>query len=148
MLVGDVGELYLSICIGTGGYYIPAVGDKEVAQRGDDLVRNEHHAGERLTDNAVQRYQDGERDKGPDAAAHGVDALFTVQLLHLLIEFLGIALMASLQLLYLRLDTGSAHHALLALCHEGEHDEVYEKREEDYGKTVVSGHFINLQQRP
>ena len=112
-------------------------------------ILGEHHeVGDGLADDGIQRDEDGERNKRPEAAGHGVDALFAVELLHLLIELLGVAFMAALKLLKLGLDTGLAHHALLALGHERGKDKVDDQCEEDDGDSVVASKLIELDHQP
>ena len=148
VLVGNVGQLDLHIGIGLGRDGVPALIHKKVLQGGDHIFRHKHHAGQRLADDAVERDQDGEGNERPDAAGHGVDALFLVQLLHLLIQLLGVALMAALKLLNPGLDESGVHHALLALGHEGGHQQVDQEREDDNGHAVAAGQLIELDQRP
>ena len=148
VLVGNVRQLYLKVGVGLGGDGVPALSHKVVLQSGDHFLGYEHHAGQGLADNAVERYQDGEGYERPEAAGHGVDPLFPVQLLHLLVQLLGVALVAALQLLDLRREAGRAHHALLALGHERGHEQVDHEGKENDGHAVVAGKFIELYQRP
>ena len=148
MGVGDLGELYLNIAVGLLRDDIPALLDEEVLQGVNDLLRDEHHPRQRTADDAVKCDKDGERDQGPEAAGHGVDALFAVQLLHFGIELLGVALVPLLKLLDPGLQARGTHHALLALRHERRHEEVYKKREEHDGEAVAAGKLIEFDQRP
>lgn len=104
MGVGDLGERYLDVAVCLLRDDIPALLDEEVLQGVNDLLRDEHHPRQRTADDAVKCDKDGERDQGPEAAGHGVDALFAVQLLHFGIELLGVALVPLLKLL----DPGAA----------------------------------------
>ena len=106
MLVGQVGQLDLHIGVRLRGDRIEALRHKVVLKGGHNVLRGEHHAGDGLADNAVQRNQDGEGNKGPQAAGHGVDAFLAVEVLHLLIQLLGVALVPPLQLLNTGLETG------------------------------------------
>ena len=148
MLMGEVCELYLRIGVSLGGDSVKSCADKIVLKRGDNALRSEHHTGDGLADDGIQRDENGERNKRPEAAGHGVDALFAVELLHLLIELLGVAFMAALKLLKLGLDTGLAHHALLALGHERGKDKVDDQCEEDDGDAVVASKLIELDHQP
>ena len=73
---------------------------------------------------------------------------FLGSILNLGIELLGITLVSSLQFLNSGLEAAGAHHALLALGHEGGHDQVDDQSKEKNSHTVVAGEFINLDQRP
>ena len=148
VLMGKVGELYFKVRVGLGRGDVKPRLDEVVLHRVHDLLRDEHHPRHRLTDDAVERDEDGEGDKGPQTAGHGVRAVFLVQLLHLLIELLGVALMPALELLHLGLEARGAHHAFLALSHEGRQDKVDDKGEEYDGYAVIAGQLIELDHKP
>ena len=139
----ELGKLNLQIGAGAAADLAhEALADKVVLQDLYKLLRHKHHAAQGLADDGVQRDQDGEGNQRPEAAGHGVDALFLVQLLHLGVELLLVALMPLLQLLNLGLEAGGAHHALLALGHEGSHDEVDGQGEKDQCQAVVAGQVV------
>ena len=96
-----------------------------------------HHLLQRLANDTVQCDDDRERKQAPEAAGHGVDALFTVKLGDLLLILFLVIGILFLQRLHLGLETGGAHHALLALCHERQKNEVNYESKEDDGNTVV-----------
>ena len=87
------------------------------------LVGDTHHDGDGLDHRAIEGYQYGEGEQAPEAAAHGADLFLSVETGHLLVEFLRVALVLLLQLHHAGLEPGHAHHALLALGHEGQHDQ-------------------------
>ena len=148
VLVHDVGELDLEIGVRSRRGGVPALLGEEGLNGFEHAVLDEHHAGEGLTDDGIKRDQEGERDQRPEAAGHRVDALFAVELLHLLIELLLVALVAALQLLQLGLQAGLAHHALLALGLEGREDQVDDEREEQDRRAVVPGQIIQPDKQP
>ena len=120
---------------------------RPVGELFDALIAQAHHAAERLTDDAVKCDEYGERDQRPQAAGGGACTLLLIKLHDLLLILLLIAPMLFLQLLKLRLDTGGLHHALFALCHERQQDQVDHERKEDNGKAVAVGPVIkDLQQ--
>ena len=131
VLMGKLGQLDFGIGVGTLRNGVKALFHKEILQCGDKIVRYEHHAGHGHADDAVQGDQNRERDQGPQAAGHGVHALFPVQLLHFGIQLLLVPFVAALQFLDLRLQAGGTHHALLALRHEGGEDQVHREGKED-----------------
>ena len=107
-----------------------------------------HHGGQREADGAVQRDQDGERDQRPQAAGHGVHALFLVELVHLLLIALLVVAEFLFQLLEPGGHAGGAHHALLALELEGQHDELHHERKENDRDAVVACPVVQLQHQP
>ena len=127
---------------------VPSLSHHVLLQGVNDFLTGEHHSGDGAADNAVQCDEDGEGNEGPETAGHGVDALFLIQLLDLCIELLGVTLVSSLQLLQSGLDAGCTHHALLALCHEGGHEQVDNQCEEQDGKAIAAGSLVDLDQRP
>ena len=60
-------------------------------------ILGEHHeVGDGLTDDRVQRHQNRQGEKAPEASAHGIDAFLFVELLHFLLKLglvFGIALL-------------------------------------------------------
>ena len=136
------------IGVGALRYGVETLLDKEILQGCDKLARHEHHACQRLADNAVKSDQDREGDQRPEAARHGVDALFAVELLHLGIELLLISLVAALQLLDLGLQACGPHHALLALGHERSQDQVHCKRKEDDRTAIVPCQIVQPDHQP
>ena len=95
--VGQTGQGDLVIGV-VGGGVVKSAGREEILQAGDYLLAREHHACDGLADNTVERDEDGKGDKRPQAAGHGVDAFLAVELLHLRVELLLVALMPLLQL--------------------------------------------------
>ena len=141
--MGELCKLNFLIGAGAaGGHLVQALAHKVVLQHGHKVLGHEHHAGQRLADDRVQGDQDREGDQRPETAGHGVDALFLIQLLHFGVELLGVALMPPLQFLDLGLEAGGAHHALLALGHEGRHDEVYGQGEKGQCQAVIAGQVV------
>ena len=146
--MGQLCKLNFKICVGLLGNYIEPLAHKIVLQGGDKILGHKHHAAQGLADDAVQGDEDGEGNEGPEAAGHGIDALFPVELLHLGVELLGVALVAALQLLDFGLEPGGAHHALLALGHKGGENKVDRQSEENNGHTIAAGQLIELDHEP
>ena len=146
--VRQLRELYLKVSVGLGGDGVQSRVDKIGLDSVHNVLRDKHHARERLTDDAVKGDEDGERNEGPQTAGHGVGAVLLVELLHLLVELLGVPLVSALDLLDLGLKTGGAHHALLALRHERGQNEVDDESEEYDGHTVIAGQLIELDHEP
>ena len=138
VLVRELCQLDLDITGAAAG----GLHGKVFAQRGDNVGAREHHARDRLADDAVQGDQDREGDQRPQAAGHRVDALLAVELLHLGVELLGVALMLFLQLLDARLQAGGTHHALFALGVERREDQVHDQGKEDDSPAIAAGQVI------
>ena len=143
--MGKLGQRDLTVGAGTGGSLVQAGGGKVLLERRYHITGQSHHTGDGLTDNAVERDEDGERNQRPDASGCRIDFFFPVELGHGLVHLLRVAFMSALDLLDLRLKTASAHHALLALRHEGGEDQVDHEREQNHGDAVVAGHLIQPQ---
>ena len=104
--------------------------------------------GNRLADDGVQGDQNGQGNETPEAAAHGADALFFVELLHLLIHFCLIVGILLLDLLHLAGHAVHPDHALLGLDLEGQHDELDDNGEQNDSQTVGIGQVVKqLDQR-
>ena len=143
----QVGDLDLLI----GGFRlcdIARIGRDPVGQLRDCFRAKAHHLRQRLTDDAVERDQDRERDQAPEAAGHRVDLLLPVELGHLLIELLLVSLVPALKLRDPRLKAAGAHHALLALGHERKQNQVHDDAEEDDRPTVAAGQIVECFEQP
>ena len=92
-----------------------------------------------ITDDLIQRDQDQQGNKAPQAAAEHGGTLTLVQRLDLLLLLCGIILVLVLQLLDQRGDAGHFHHAALALCAEGQQDQLDDDGEQDQSQAVVGG---------
>lgn len=82
--VHQTGDLHLLV----GGVAAEGVGAQSLHRvngGGDLLLGETHHVQHGPADDVVQCHQDGQGQEGPEAAAHGVDALPLVQLLDLLV---------------------------------------------------------------
>ena len=51
------------------------------------ILPQHHEVRDGLADDGVERDQNGQGQKAPQASAHGVEALFLVELLHFLLHF-------------------------------------------------------------
>ena len=131
--VGDLDLLIGGLCLCD----IARVGRDPVGQLRDGVRAQAHHLRQRLTNNAVERDQDRERDQAPEAAGHRVDLLFPVELGHLFIELLLVSLVSALKLRDPRLKAAGTHHALLALGAERQKDQLDNEREQNERKAVV-----------
>jgi hypothetical protein len=89
-----------------------------------------------------------EGDQRPEAAGHGVDMLFLIELAGLLLQLAGVALMPLLQLRDLGLQGAHAHHALFALHLEGHQDQLDDQCEEKHRNAVVADEVVQRQQQP
>ena len=127
---------------------IARVGRDPVGQLRDSVRAQAHHLRQRLTDDAVERDQDRERDQAPEAAGHRVDLLFPIELGHLFIELLLVSLVPALKLRDPRLKAAGTHHALLALGHERKQNQVHDDAEEDDRPTVAAGQLIESFEQP
>ena len=114
----------------------------------EHLVGHAHHDGERLHDGAVEREHDKEREHAPEAAAEGADLVLAVETGHFLVELLGVALVLLLQLHHARLQPAHAHHALLALRHEGQQHERDDNAEQNDGPAEVVGQVVEDHHQP
>ena len=84
----------------------------------------------------VQGHQNGQGQKAPQAAAHGIEALFLVELLHLLLHLQLVVGVFLLDLLHLAGHAAHPHHALLGLHLKGQQDQLDDQREQDQGHAV------------
>ena len=116
--------------------------------RGEQRRVDAHHDGEGFDDGAVEGEEYGEGQQAPEAAGHGVDLLLAVEAGHLLVEFLLVALVLALELLHARREPGHAHHALLALGHEGQQHERHAQREQYGGDTEVPRELVEAHHEP
>ena len=88
-----------------------------------------HHILNGLADDGVQGNQNQQREKRPQAAAHGVDLLPLIKLLDLQIIALTVSAVLLLQLLHLALKHVHLNHAPLALQRKREQDKLDNDRE-------------------
>ena len=102
-----------------------------------------------LTDHGKQRNQNQHGHQAPQAAAaaHGC-AFFLLQLLDGLILLLLIICVFTLNFLNTGLKTGHLHHALFALCGDGQQNQLHDDRKEDHGHTIVTQQAVKLIQQP
>ena len=143
----EVGQIDLLIGV-VGGRRRIAQRHRQIGDLGDDLVGQVHEEPQRGTDDIVQGDQDGERQEGPQAAGHGVDALFGVQVGHLLLLPLLVVGVAGLDILDLALHPVHAQHALLALHLEGQDHQLHHQGEEDQGHAVGTGQAVEDSRQP
>ena len=104
--------------------------------------------GNGLTDDGVQSNEDGEGEHCPETAAHGVDALFRVKLLHLLVHFYLVVGIALLDILHLTAETVHPQHTLLGFHLEGQHDELDDQSEQDQCHAVGTRQIIEQTDQP
>ena len=88
-----------------------------------------HHILNGLADDGVQGNQNQQREKRPQAAAHGVDLLPLIKLLDLQIIALTVSAVLLLQLLHLALKHVHLNHAPLTLQRKREQDKLDNDRE-------------------
>ena len=120
-------------------------------QRGDLLdhgLGQAHEVAQRGTNDVVQSDQDGERDKGPQAAGHGIHTLTGVELRHLLLLLFLVVGIPGLDILDLALHTVHAEHALLALELEGQQHQLHQQGEQDQRHAVGPGPCVEQAGQP
>ena len=142
-----VGQIDLLIGVVAGGRGIAQRG----GQRGDlidHLVGQVHEEPQGGTDDIVQGDQDGERQEGPQAAGHGVDAFLGVQVGHFLLLPLLVVGEAGLDILDLALHPVHAQHALLALHLEGQDHQLHHQGEQDQRHAVGTGQAVEHSRQP
>lgn len=88
----------------------------------------------------------GEGDQRPQAAGHRVDLGFLIELGDLFLILLLVGGVTLLQLLHAGREHGGAHHAVLALHLEGQHDELHEETEEKDRSAVAVADVVEEQQ--
>ena len=114
----------------------------------DHVLAQHHEVGDGLADDGVQGQQDGQGQKAPQAPGHGADALLGVELLHLL-RLLGLVVgVFLLDFLETAGHAAHAHHALLGLHLEGQHDELDDQGEENDGHAVGIGQVVEQPDQP
>ena len=150
VLVDEIGDLNLRIGGGAAGFGgdIARVLRDPVGEARDRVGAEHHHLAQRLTDDGIEREQERERDQRPETAGHGADALFLIELHRLLLQTLLVLGVLLLQSLHFRVESGGAHHALLALGHEGEENDVHQDAEENDGNAIILRKLIEELQRP
>ena len=129
-----------------------AHGHTGIGQVVDDAVHyllGEHHeVGDGLTDDGVQRDQNGQGQKAPQTAAHGVDPLLGIELLHLLAHFRLVVGVLLLNLLHPAGHPAHAHHALLGFHLQRQQNQLEHQGEEDDGHAVRAGELIEHADQP
>ena len=100
------------------------------------LAAEVHEVDNGLPDDIVQGHQDGQGQEAPQAAAHGIEALFLIELLHLLLHLQLIVGILFLDLLHLAGHPAHPQHALLGLDLEGQQDQLDDQREQDQRHAV------------
>ena len=141
--VGD-GHLGIGVRLGRGGV-VAELGDN-VGQRRDVLLRELHQRDERLTNDRIEDDDDREGDQRPQAAGHRVDLGFLIELGDLFLILLLVGGVALLQLLHAGREHGGAHHAVLALHLEGQHDELHKETEEKNCSAIAATEIVEEQQ--
>ena len=145
MAVHQTGDLHLLV----GGVAAEGVGAQSLHRvngGGDLLLGETHHVQHGPADDVVQTHQDGQGQEGPEAAAHGVDALPLVQLLDLLVVLRLVVAVLLLEPRHLSLHGVHLHHALLALVGQGEEDHLGQQGEHDQGQGVAAAELVQPQQ--
>ena len=147
MLCNEVGELAVND-VGNGDLLIAGAGHDLNAgafnqtsgrihyRQTGVLAAEVHEVDNGLPDDIVQGHQNGQGQKAPQAAAHGIEALFLVELLHLLLHLQLVVGVFLLDLLHLAGHAAHPHHALLGLHLEGQQDQLDDQREQDQGHAV------------
>ena len=103
--------------------------------------------GDGLADDGVQGQKDGQGDEAPQAAAHGADALFGIELLHLFTHLGLVVGVLFLDLLNFAVHTAHADHALLGLHLEWQQNQLDDQSEQDDGNTVRARQVIKQAQQ-
>ena len=112
------------------------------------ILTQHHEVGDGLADDGVQGQQNGEGQQAPQAAGHGVDPLLGVELLHLL-GLLGLVVgVFLLDFLKPAGHAAHAHHALLGLHLEGQHNQLDHQGKEDDGHGVGARQVIKEPDQP
>ena len=146
VLVQHIGDGHLRVGVRLGGGGVVAELGDDVGQNVNVLLRELHQRNERLTNHRVEDDDDREGNQRPQAAGHRVDLGFLIELGDLFLIFLLIGGVALLQLLHAGRKHGGAHHAVLALHLEGQHDELHEKAEEKDRSAVAVADVVEEQQ--
>ena len=151
LAVDDLGDLDLLIggVAGQGdtGIFDHLTGSLHHLQTGSTAAEV-HEVDDGLPDDIVQGHQNGQRQKAPQAPAHGVDALFLVELLHLLIHFYAVIGVLFLDLLHFPGHPIHADHALLRLHLEGQQDQLDDQGEQDQRYAVRAGQIVKQADQP
>ena len=146
VVMQHIGDGHLGIGVRLGGGGVVAELRHDVGERRDMLLRELHQRDERLTDHGVEDDDDRERDQRPQTAGHRVDLGFLVELGDLFLIFLLVGGVPLLQLLHAGREHGRAHHAVLALHLEGQHDELHKETEKEDRSAVASAEIVEEQQ--
>ncbi len=118
------------------------------AALGEQLFRHAHDQGDGPYNRAVEGEQYRERKQAPETAAHRAGLFLAVEFSYFLVQLLLVALVLALQLHELGLQARHAHHALLALGHEGQQHDCDDQRKQDYGHAEVVRQLIELTHQP
>ena len=138
-------DLFIALAHGIG---IVAEGGGEGGDLRHNVGLEQHEAAEGLTNDGIERDENGEGQETPEASAHGVHALLGIEHLHLFVHALGIVGRFRLDLFHLGLEEIHAHHALFRLHLEGQRDELHDDREEHESPAVGAGQLIEGAQDP
>ena len=117
-----------------------AHGHTGIGQVVDDAVHyllGEHH-----------EVGNGQGQKAPQTAAHGVDPLLGIELLHLLAHFRLVVGVLLLNLLHPAGHPAHAHHALLGFHLQRQQNQLEHQGEEDDGHAVRAGELIEHADQP
>ena len=129
-------ELGHAILDGGNGGDVSTGGCDLVDQRQGHILLDGHEVGNGLTQNGVQSDQDGQGDHGPQAAAHGVDALFLIKLLDFLVGFCLVVGILFPDLIHLTGHAVHADHVALGLHLEGQHNQLDHNGKQNDRQTV------------
>ena len=111
-------------------------------------VVDAHHVVDGLPDDGVEDHQDDQGDEGPQAAAHGVDLLLLIELLHFQVVSLPVLAVLLLQLLHLTGQDVHLDHAALALQGEGEEHHLDHHGKEDQSQSIAAAEVIKQLKQP
>ena len=114
----------------------------------NNVIGEHHQMGDGLAHNGIKGQQNRQRQEAPEAAAHGVDTLFCIELLHLLLHLHLIVGVLLLDLLDFAIHPVHAHHALLGFHLEGQHNELQHHGKEDDGHAVRAGQCVKQADQP
>ena len=101
-----------------------------------------HEVDDGFPDDIIQGHQDGQGQEAPQAAGHGIDALFGIELLHLLLHLHLVIGVFLLDLLHLAGHPAHADHALFGLHLEGEQDQLDDQSKQDQRHAIGPGETV------
>ena len=149
ILMDELGQVNLLVGGGlAGGGGLIAHGLGQGADAVNGLGGHGHKVPQGHADDVIQRNQNGEGQEGPEAAAHGVDALPGVQVGHFLVLLLLIVGVAHLDVLDFALHAVHPQHALLALELEGQNHDFHHQGEQNQRQTVGAGDAVKQARQP